>query len=98
MPLWKRTDLTDIRLVANHMTRLHPKLLNFTNLTSLVLRHNDLDELPDKLERFSKLVSLVLEGNQLTSLPRSFESLRNITVCARWHTTDCASACLPVQR
>ena len=79
-PLWKLTNLQDLRLVDNGFKKLPFKILSFTSLTSLVLRRNKLIELPNYMDKLPLLASLHVEANLITALPPTFESLTNLTV------------------
>lgn len=73
------TNLTDLYLRKNQLTKLPESIGNLTNLTKLNLWSNQLTELPESIGKLTNLTTLDLSGTQLTELPESIGKLTNLT-------------------
>jgi len=71
LPPWIRglTQLTDLNLRANRLSRLPDWIGSLTNLVHLNVSGNQLTELPEAVGNLSKLTTLDVQDNQLTDLP-----------------------------
>lgn len=72
------TQLKDLALSGNKLTRLPESIARLRNLEALRVEENMLTKLPDQIGALTKLHTLTAHSNQLTALPASFAALQNM--------------------
>jgi internalin A len=77
LPSWigSLTQLTDLNLRANRLSRLPDWIGGLTDLAELNVSGNQLTQLPEAVGNLSKLTTLDLQDNQLTDLPLQLADL-----------------------
>ena len=72
------TDLQELWLQGNELTRVPARLDRLVALRVLELGENRLETLPDAVGKLTDLQQLGLTGNRLTRLPATFTKLTNL--------------------
>ena len=73
------TNLTDLLLACNYLTKISPEIGMLTNLTRLSLSNNMIKELPPEFGALINLITLDLAHNQLSSFNfTTFKKLQSL--------------------
>lgn len=74
----EESEVTDIYLKENLISRVPKEIYKLENLESLYLSGNDITELPEEISKLRCLKCLDVSGNRLRRLPDGIGEMRNL--------------------
>jgi Leucine-rich repeat (LRR) protein len=81
IPKWitNLTNLTELRLFDNQISKISDNLCKLTQLKYLSLCDNYLTEIPENIGELTQLINLGISNNQLTKIPENIKNLTQLT-------------------